>query len=202
MPLRLYGATKSNNNKSKEREDTMSEENVNETVEKPTAETSVPENVTKIETSTTPEQTENSVASAIASAKALKESNASLFYGIVGGVGAVVLTLLALGLGGNDEILKKAESKGIAAGQKYTLKSPNVATDGAEVPTIRLVATPGAIAAFDDDENKTEECRKFPVGTNVTVLDKQEQSSVVYAKVQIDEGSCSGTIGWVLGINL
>lgn len=180
----------------------MSEENVNETVEKPTAETSVPENVTKIETSTTPEQTENSVASAIASAKALKESNASLFYGIVGGVGAVVLTLLALGLGGNDEILKKAESKGIAAGQKYTLKSPNVATDGAEVPTIRLVATPGAIAAFDDDENKTEECRKFPVGTNVTVLDKQEQSSVVYAKVQIDEGSCSGTIGWVLGINL
>lgn len=133
---------------------------------------------------------------------ALKDNNPTTFYGIIGGVGVILVTLLALGLGGDDEILKKAESKGLAAGQKYTLKSPNVITDGAELPTVRLVATPGAIAAFDDDENKTEECRKFPVGTNVTVLDKQESSTVVYAKVQIEEGSCVGTIGWVLGINL
>ncbi len=182
----------------------MSEENTNPasdsvenaaTVETPVEASSTPE-TTKVETAANP------ITGALASAMALKESNAKLFYGIAGGVGAILLTLLMLGFGGSDEILKKAESKGIAAGQKYTLKSPNVATDGAEVPSIRLVSTPGAIAAFDDDENKTEECRKFPVGTNVTVLDKQEQSNVVYAKVQIDEGNCSGTIGWVLGINL
>jgi hypothetical protein len=132
---------------------------------------------------------------------ALKESNANAFYGIIGGAGAIVVALLALGMGGDDEILKKANTQSIASGQKYTLKSPNAAAEGGEVLTVRLVSTPGAIAAFDDEENK-EECRKFPVGTNVTVLDKQQMSSVVYAKVQIDEGSCSGTIGWVLGINL
>lgn len=154
---------------------------------------------TKTETTTAAaESTENGLASFLA----LKDNSPTTFYGIVGGVGVIVVTLLALGFGGSDEVLKKAESKGLAAGQKYTLKSPNVVTDGAELPTVRLVATPGAIAAFDDDENKTEECRKFPVGTNVTVLDKQESSTVVYAKVQIEEGSCVGTIGWVLGINL
>jgi hypothetical protein len=173
----------------------MSEENVNvENVatETPAPEATPAENVAAAESKANP----------IAGFMALKETNKNAFFGVIGGVGVIVVTLIALGFGGSDEVLKKAESKGLAAGQKYTLKSPNVATDGTEVPTIRLVSTPGAIAAFDDDENKTEECRKFPVGTNVTVLDKQEQSSVVYAKVQIDEGSCNGTIGWVLGINL
>ncbi len=138
----------------------------------------------------------------IASLLALKESNVNAFYGIVGGVGAILLALVMLGFGGGDEVLKKADAKGLAAGQRYSLKSPNAAAEGNEVSTVRLVPTPGAITAFDDDENKTEECRKFPVGTSVTVLDKQESGTVVYAKVQVDEGSCSGTIGWVLGINL
>lgn len=179
----------------------MSEENLNG--ETPENQTSAPEETTQTETvaaatTTATEPKEN----ALAGFFGLKETNAPAFYGIIGGVGAIIVTLVALGFGGSDEILKKAESKGLASGQKYTLKSPNVVTDGAEVPIVRLVATPGAIAAFDDDENKTEECRKFPVGTNVTVLDKQESSTVVYAKVQIEEGSCTGTIGWVLGINL
>lgn len=146
-----------------------------------------------------PQEAETSI---LASLMALKESNANMFYGIVGGVGAIVLALVVLGFGGGNGVLKKAESKGLAAGQKYTLKSPNAAAEGNETLTVRLVSSPGAVAAFDDDENKTEECRKFPVGTNVTVLDKQETGTVVYAKVQVDEGSCSGTIGWVLGINL
>lgn len=166
----------------------MSEENVN------TEET--------VATETPKVSTAEPKANPLTGLMSLKETNKNAFFGIVGGAGAIVVALVALGFGGSDEVLKKAESKGLAAGQKYTLKSPNVASDGNEVPTIRLVSTPGAIAAFDDDENKTEECRKFPVGTNVTVLDKQEQSNVVYAKVQIDEGNCNGTIGWVLGINL
>jgi hypothetical protein len=180
---------------------TMSEENLNVEAEKiETAE--VETTVQAAESAQSETVAVESAGGGLAGFLALKDNNPTTFYGIVGGVGAIVVTLLALGFGGDDEILKKADSKGLAAGQKYTLKSPNVATDGAELPTIRLVATPGAIAAFDDDENKTEECRKFPVGTNVTVLDKQEQSTVVYAKVQIEEGGCTGTIGWVLGINL
>lgn len=176
---------------------TMSEENAN--VETPEVTTKTPETETRqtevVDDSTT-------IGGSVTSFLALKEHNPTTFYSIVGGVSVIIVTLLALGFGGDDEILKKAESKGLAAGQKYTLKSPNVITDGLQLPEVRLVAMPGAIAAFDDDENKTEECRKFPVGTNVTVLDKQEQSSVTYAKIQIDEGNCSGTIGWVLGINL
>ncbi len=172
----------------------MSEENVN--AGNATTETPIPETAKVESVAAEPK------ANPLGSMMALKESNANMFYSIVGGVGLIVIALLALGLGGSDEILKKAESKGLAAGQKYTLKSPNAAVEGGETLTVRLVSTPGAISAFDDDENKKEECRKFPVGTNVSVLDKQEVSSVLYAKVQIDEGNCSGTIGWVLGINL
>jgi hypothetical protein len=171
----------------------MSEENT--VVEEVVAETVVPE-AAKVETVAAEPK-----ANPLAGFLAMKESNAAAFYGVIGGVGAVIVTLLALGMGGDDEILKKANTQSIASGQKYTLKSPNAAAEGGEVLTVRLVATPGAIAAFDDEENK-EECRKFPVGTNVTVLDKQQTANVVYAKVQVDEGSCSGTIGWVLGINL
>lgn len=174
----------------------MSEEN--NVVENPVTETAAPE-TPKVEAAAV--VTEEPKANPLAGFLALKESNAAAFYGVIGGAGAIVVALLALGFGGDDEILKKSNSQSIAAGQKYVLKSPNAAAEGGEVLTVRLVSTPGAIAAFDDDENK-EECRKFPVGTNVTVLDKQQMSNVVYAKVQIDEGNCSGTIGWVLGINL
>jgi hypothetical protein len=176
----------------------MSEENtvVEEVVETAAPEVAAPEVAAKVEAVAT-EPKENPLAGFLA----LKETNKNAFYGIIGGVGAIVVTLLALGMGGDDEILKKANTQSIASGQKYTLKSPNAAPEGGEVLTVRLVSTPGAIAAFDDDENK-EECRKFPVGTNVTVLDKQQMANVVYAKVQIDEANCNGTIGWVLGINL
>lgn len=174
----------------------MSEENVNEAVETPVAETPVPE-AAKVETVAAEPKT-----NPLAGFLALKESNANMFYGIIGGVGAIVVALLALGFGSGDEVLKKTDTQSIASGQKYTLKSPNAAAEDGEQTIIRLVATPGAIAAFDDDETKSEECRKFPEGTHVIVLDKQEMSSVVYAKVQIDEDVCNGTIGWVLAINL
>ncbi len=174
----------------------MSEENVNEAVETPVTETPAPE-AAKVET-VAAEPKVNPVAEFLA----LKESNANMFYGIIGGVGAIVVALLALGFGGSDAVLKKADTQSIASGQKYTLKSPNAAAEDGEQTIIRLMATPGAITAFDDDENKSEECRKFPEGTHVTVLDKQESSSVMYAKVQIDEEACNGTIGWVLAVNL
>ncbi|MEY2666607.1 MAG: hypothetical protein RLZZ384_778 [Pseudomonadota bacterium] len=184
----------------------MSEENVNPIVTESVDASQETAHVEPAQTTesqaTQPSHEEEAASGILASLLALKESNANAFYGIVGGVGALLLALVMLGLGGGDEVLKKADTKSLAAGQKYSLKSPNAAAEGNEVLTVRLVSTPGAMAAFDDDENKTEECRKFPVGTNVTVLDKQESGTVVYAKVQIDEGSCSGTIGWVLGINL
>jgi hypothetical protein len=155
----------------------------------------------QVENVATPEPKTNAASGGLAGFMALKEKNAKAFYGIIGGAGLLILFLLMPS--GHDATLPSSAPKNLAAGQKYTLKSPNVDAENIAHSTVRLVSTPGAIAAFDDDENKTEECRKFPVGTHVTVIDKQNISTVSYAKVQIEEeGECNGTIGWVLSINL
>ncbi len=174
----------------------MSEEKVNEAVEKPTTETPAPE-VEKVEAPVTEPKV-----NPIASVMQMKENNPKVFYGIVAGIVGVVLMLVMLS--GAEETLPSSAPKNLASGQKYTLRSPNAAAEDGEKAIIRLVATPGAIAAFDDDENKTEECRKFSEGTHVTVLDKQDAygKKDVFAKVQIDEEVCNGTIGWVLAVNL
>lgn len=131
----------------------------------------------------------------------LKENNPKVFYGGVAGV--VVIMLAVLFSGGNSKNLPQNAPKNLAAGQKYTLKSPNATDDDGMSTSIKLVATPGAIEAFDDEgDNKTEDCRKFPEGTHVSVLDKMDSKGVTFAKVQIEEEQCNGTIGWVLAINL
>ena len=178
----------------------MSEENLNETVETPATETPAPEAV-KVETVAV-EAKANLMKDAIASVMDMKENNPKMFYGIVAGVTGLIFMLAMLG--GDEKVLSSAAPKNLAAGQKYTLQSPNAAAEDGEQSIIRLVATPGAIAAFDDDENKTEECTKFPEGTHVTVLDKQDAfgKKDVFAKVQIDEEACNGKTGWVLAVNL
>ncbi|MEN9596804.1 MAG: hypothetical protein RL236_1238 [Pseudomonadota bacterium] len=200
----------------------MSEENLNEVIEVPVTETPAPEAI-KVESvevesvesesveaakteSPAPEAVEIETAKAQPAAGALdsvmemKENNPKVFYGIIAGAAGLVLMLAMLG--GDEKVLPSATPKNLAAGQKYTLQSPNATAEDGEQTIIRLVTTPGAITAFDDDDNKTEECRKFPEGTHVTVLDQQKTSSIVYAKVQIDEEACNGTIGWVLAVNL
>ncbi|MSR17400.1 MAG: hypothetical protein EXR89_06370 [Methylococcaceae bacterium] len=197
----------------------MSEENLNEVIEVPVpvTETPTPEaiKVESVEVESveaaktelpTPETVEIETAKAQPAAGALdsvmemKENNPKVFYGIIAGAAGLVLMLAMLG--GDEKVLPSAMPKNLAAGQKYTLQSPNATAEDGEQTIIRLVTTPGAITAFDDDDNKTEECRKFPEGTHVTVLDQQKTSSIVYAKVQIDEEACNGTIGWVLAVNL
>ena len=199
----------------------MSEENLNEVIEVPVTETPAPEAI-KVESvevevevesveaesveaakteSPAPEAVETQpAAGALDSVMEMKENNPKVFYGIIAGAAGLVLMLAMLG--GDEKVLPSATPKNLAAGQKYTLQSPNATAEDGEQTIIRLVTTPGAITAFDDDDNKTEECRKFPEGTHVTVLDQQKTSSIVYAKVQIDEEACNGTIGWVLAVNL
>ncbi len=194
----------------------MSEENLNEVIEVPVTETpaheaikveveSVEAESVEVEAAKTespaPEAVETQpAAGALDSVMEMKENNPKVFYGIIAGAAGLVLMLAMLG--GDEKVLPSATPKNLAAGQKYTLQSPNATAEDGEQTIIRLVTTPGAITAFDDDDNKTEECRKFPEGTHVTVLDQQKTSSIVYAKVQIDEEACNGTIGWVLAVNL
>ena len=102
----------------------MSEENVNpvvtESVEA-SQETAHVEHVEHVEpvqaaeAHATQASHEEAPAGMLASLMALKESNANAFYGILGGVGVLLLALVMFGFGGGDEVLKKADTKSLAA---------------------------------------------------------------------------------------
>jgi hypothetical protein len=133
----------------------------------------------------------------------LKEKNPKIFFGIIGGV--VLLLIIMMMSGGNPEVLPKTAQKNLAVGQRYVLKNPN--SYEVESP-IQLVAVPGAIAAFDDSEDqekgKVESCRRIAQGTSVSVLELQEFAGKknAFAKIQVEDGECKGSSGWVLSIDL
>jgi hypothetical protein len=133
----------------------------------------------------------------------LKEKNPKVFFGAIGGI--VVLVLVMMMSGGDSGVLPKTSTKSLVSGQRYVLKNPN--TYEVESP-IQLVAVPGAIAAFDDSEDaekgKVESCRRIAQGTPVTAVDFQDFAGKknAFVKVQIEEGECKGSSGWVLAIDV
>lgn len=133
----------------------------------------------------------------------LKEKSPKVFFGAVGGV--VILLLVIMMSGGDSPVLPKSTAKALVSGQRYVLKNPN--SYEVESP-IQLVAVPGAIAAFDDSEDaekgKVESCRRIPQGTPVTAQDFQDFAGKknAFVKVQIEEGECKGSTGWVLAIDV
>jgi hypothetical protein len=133
----------------------------------------------------------------------LKEKNPKVFFGAVGGV--VLLLIIIMMSGGDSNPLPKTTAKNLVAGQRYVLKNPN--TYEVESP-IQLVAVPGAIAAFDDSEDeekgKVESCRRIAQGTPVTVVDFQDFAGKknAFVKVQVEDGECKGSSGWVLAIDV
>jgi hypothetical protein len=133
----------------------------------------------------------------------LKEKSPKVFFGAIGGI--VVLLLVIMMSGGDSVDLPKYSAKSLATGQRYVLKNPN--TYEVESP-IQLVAVPGAIAAFDDSEDaekgKVESCRRIPQGTPITALDFQDFAGKknAFVKVQVEDGQCKGSTGWVLAIDV
>ena len=133
----------------------------------------------------------------------LKEKNSKVFFGAIGGV--VLLLLIIMMSGGNPEVVSGPSSKSLVAGQRYVLKNPN--TYEVESP-IQLVAVPGAIAAFDDSEDvekgKVESCRRIAQGTPITIVDFQDFAGKknAFVKIQVEEGDCKGSSGWVLAIDV
>lgn len=94
-----------------------------------------------------------------------------------------------------------AKTYNLVVGKKYVLKSTNSYDPAA---TIRLIATPGAIAAYDDTEEVDRKtlCQHISQGTPVSVLELQEAYGIAYVKVQIEEGACKGKNGWALPIDV
>jgi hypothetical protein len=135
----------------------------------------------------------------------LKEKNSKVFFGVIGGV--VFLLIVIMMSGGDSVDLPKSSAKNLVSGQRYVLKNPN--TYEVESP-IQLVAVPGAIAAFDDsadedkDKGKVDSCRRIPQGTPITALDFQDFAGKknAFVKVQVEDGQCKGSSGWVLAIDV
>ena len=143
------------------------------------------------------------VGNLLSSVMALKEKNPKVFFGAVGGV---VLLLIIIMMSGGDSkpAVSKYSAKNLVAGQRYVLKNPNALEEGA---TIRIVAMPGAIAAYDEaeeDDKTGSPCKNLPEGTAVTIVDFQDAygKKDAFVKVKIEDGQCQGNEGWVLSIDV
>ena len=138
----------------------------------------------------------------VATVMQLKDSNPKVFFGAIGGV--VLLFLIVVMSGGDSApVVKGQEMKTLVKGNKYILKSANGQDPGA---TVRLVASPDNIAAYDDTEeaDRNTPCQHIAQGTPVTVTELQDMYGTknAFSKVLIEEGSCKGKDGWVLSIDV
>ncbi len=133
---------------------------------------------------------------------ALKESNPKVLYGAIGVLAFVVLGLMMMGGGDNKPSLPVAKVMNLAIGQTYALKGVNTYDPNA---TVRLVAVPGSIAAYDDTEEKDRkgECKHMPQGTKVKISQIQEAfGKVKFVEVEMLDGECAGKKGWTVSNNL
>jgi hypothetical protein len=150
----------------------------------------------------TVDSAKNSIGNLISSLLSLKEKNPKVFFGGIGGI-IILLIIMMMSGGGSKPTLTGPVLKDLAVGQRYVLKSANAYDPAA---TVRLVSTPGTIAAYDDTEeaDRTGACQHMPQGTPVTVLDFADAfgKQKVYAKVKIEEGECKGNEGWALAIDV
>ena len=139
----------------------------------------------------------------VASFLSLKESNPKVFFGAIGGVVLLLIIILSSGDDSSKPALSGPVIKNLAIGQQYTLKSANAYDPGA---TVRLVSTPGAIAAYDDTEeaDRNGACQHLPQGTIVSVLEFADAygKQKSYSKVRVEDGNCKGNEGWALSIDI
>lgn len=133
----------------------------------------------------------------------LKQSNPKVFFGGAGAIAVIFLFLVMSG--GSDPKLPVHQAKPIVPGQNYVLKSPNTYDPTA---TVRLVAVPGSMAAYDDTEEADREgsCKHMPQNTAVKLTQSQADSTdsnVVWVEVEMTgAGDCQGKRGWTSAINL
>lgn len=157
------------------------------------------------ETEKAAENIQKTAGNFLASALTLQKEKPKLFYGAVGGL--ALLFLIALFSGGGDSsspAVTGTAIKDLVIGQKYILEGPNAYDKNA---TIRLVAVPGTIAAYDDtdEEDRMGNCKHMPAGTPVSILSFQDAygKKNAFSNVQIEsEGECKGHTGWTLSINI
>jgi hypothetical protein len=184
------------------------EENTEQQVEQPIEETAEETTVEqtavdspKAEATEAAASPADKVGNVVSSMLQLKEKNPKVFFGAIGGV--VLLLVLMISGGEEAKTVSGPTIKNLAIGQKYVLKSANSYDPAA---TVRLVAVPGAIAAYDDTEeaDRNTPCQHIVQGTPVTVQELQDAYGTknAFVKVVIDDGECKGKDGWALAIDV
>ncbi len=151
----------------------------------------------------TVETANNAGGNLVSSFLSLKESNPKMFFGVIGGVAILLILMMAMGGDGSKPTISGPAIKDLVVGQRYVLKAVNAYDPSA---TVRLVSTPGAIAAYDDTEeaDRNGACQHMPQGTPVSVLEFADAygKSKAYAKVRIEDGDCKGNEAWALAIEV
>ncbi|MDP3010805.1 MAG: hypothetical protein Q8N30_17270 [Methylococcales bacterium] len=154
-----------------------------------------------VETQQIVESSSDKAGNALSAILDLKEKNPKVFFGAIGGI--VVLLIFLMSGGEEAKVPQGAQIKNLAIGQKYVLKSANSYDPAA---TVRLVAVPGAIAAYDDTEeaDRSTPCQHIPQGTPVSVAELQDAYGTknAFVKVLIEDGDCKGKDGWALAIDV
>jgi len=171
----------SNEENAKQEENVQQEENVKQTVD----------------------AAKNTVGNLVSSLLSLKEKNPKVFFGGIGGVVVLLVLMMTMGGDGSKPVISGPVLKDLAVGQRYILKSANAYDPSA---TVRLVSTPGAIAAYDDTEeaDRSGACQHIPQGTPVSVLEFADAygKQKTYAKVRVEAGECKGSEAWALAIDV
>ena len=146
------------------------------------------------------ETAKKAISSLVSSLSQLKEANPKVLYG---GIGVVVLAVLFLMMGGDDKPeLAEPSVTNLVIGQNYKLREVNSYDPSSEV---RLVLTPGNMAAFDDTEKEDREgCNTVKQGTTVRLLGFYDAfgKQNAYANIEVLEGECKGKRRWILSINV
>jgi hypothetical protein len=165
------------------------------------AETSTPEVAAQPTPSPAADSAKNAASDLLATFLALKDSNPKVFFGSIG----VVVLLIVFLFSGSDSNgkLPVHQAKPVVVGQSYVLKGANAYDQNT---TIRLVAVPGSMAAYDDTEENDREggCKHIQNGTPVKVVQSQDAygKKDVFVEVEMLGGECEGKRGWALAINL
>jgi len=157
----------------------------------------------EVNNESTTDQVKNTVGNMFSSFLSLKETNPKVFFGAIAGAAAIIVLMLSTGGNSSKPALSGPKLVNLAIGQRYSLKSANAYDPSA---TVRLVSTPGAIAAYDDTEeaDRSGACQHIPQGTQVSVLEFADAfgKQNAYAKVRVEDGDCKGNEAWALAIDI
>jgi hypothetical protein len=109
-------------------------------------------------------------------------------------IGAVVVVVLALTMGGGGEIQQRAPAS-VATGQTVTLENPNGGNS-------HLTTVPGLMSASDAEEDKEQSVCLAKGGTKATVEEEQIVGQLPFVKVKVLDGDCQGKTGWTSKVNI